>query len=444
MHHIRCNSQIGIESVKMMERIDIILFGVTGFTGKHTLDYLHKFASAKDLTWGVAGRNKTKIVSILAALEQKTGDTRISSVPIIIADVSDDQSIQNMVWKARLIINCCGPYRFIGETVVKACVEAGTHHIDVSGELYYMEKMELDYHKDAEEKNIYIVSACGFNSIPCDMGVLFLQKNFKGTLNSIESFLKFGSDSKSESGSAINNGSWESVVNGLAYAKDLTPIRSKLFANKLPKMKPLLHSSLIPFRNPVGDGWAVLFPGADRSVVLRTQRHLYVHNKLRPVQVQTYFIIQKFWSLILLTLFGALFYIMTQIECGRRLLLKYPRIFSAGFVDTQEPSEEMINKSWFSITLIGKGWREKFSEPDEQFKEPPNKGIMVEVKGTNPGYGATCICLVLAGIVILTETSKMPGKGGVLTPGAAFRNTSLLDQLHENGETFNLIKEFDV
>ncbi|KAL3280430.1 hypothetical protein HHI36_017912 [Cryptolaemus montrouzieri] len=141
----------------MGERLDIILFGVTGFTGKHALGYVHKFTSDKGrhLTWGVAGRNEVKIRTILTNLEKETGDTSISQVPIILADLSDLQSIQNMSQKARLIINCCGPYRFMGESVVKACVEAGTHHVDVSGEPSYMEKIQLDYNEKPKKRNLH-------------------------------------------------------------------------------------------------------------------------------------------------------------------------------------------------------------------------------------------------------------------------------------------------
>ena len=71
-------------------------------------------------------------------------------------------------------------YRFYGETIVKACIEAGASHVDISGEPQYLEQMQLLYSKAAEEKNIYIVGACGFDSVPADMGTIFLQDNFKG------------------------------------------------------------------------------------------------------------------------------------------------------------------------------------------------------------------------------------------------------------------------
>lgn len=85
-----------------------------------------------------------------------------------------------MTGRARVIINCCGPYRFYGEPVIKACLETGTHQVDVTGEPEYMETIQLKYNKEAQEKGVYIVSACGFDSIPTDLGIVFLQKKFSG------------------------------------------------------------------------------------------------------------------------------------------------------------------------------------------------------------------------------------------------------------------------
>lgn len=104
-------------------------------------------------------------------------------IPTIIANVRDEKSLVAMTSRAKLILNCCGPYRFLGEQVVKACIETGTHHIDVSGEPQYMERMQLEYNKPAKDKGIYIVSACGYDSIPTDMGVVFAQKKFEGNKN---------------------------------------------------------------------------------------------------------------------------------------------------------------------------------------------------------------------------------------------------------------------
>lgn len=106
----------------------------------------------------------------------------LNSVPIIIADIEDEESIKKMTAQAKVIVNCCGPYLLYGEVVVKACIETGTHHLDIAAEPQFMEKMELKYNKAAEEKGVYIVSSCGFGSVPTDLGVLFLEKHFEGCI----------------------------------------------------------------------------------------------------------------------------------------------------------------------------------------------------------------------------------------------------------------------
>ena len=43
-----------------------------------------------------------------------------------------------------------------------------------------MELMEEKYHRQAKEAGVFVVSACGFDSIPCDVGVRFTEENFPG------------------------------------------------------------------------------------------------------------------------------------------------------------------------------------------------------------------------------------------------------------------------
>lgn len=71
-------------------------------------------------------------------------------------------------------------YRFYGEKVVKACIEGGANHVDISGEPQYLETVQLKYSKEAEEKGVHVVGACGFDSVPADLGTAFLQESFGG------------------------------------------------------------------------------------------------------------------------------------------------------------------------------------------------------------------------------------------------------------------------
>lgn len=112
------------------ERLDVVIFGASGYTGKYTVYQGVKLL--KGLKWGIAGRSKQKLEAVLQEMGKKAGQD-LSEIPIIIADVSNQQSLVDMAKKAKVIVNCCGPYRHWGEQVVKACVESGTSHVDVSG-----------------------------------------------------------------------------------------------------------------------------------------------------------------------------------------------------------------------------------------------------------------------------------------------------------------------
>lgn len=125
-----------------------------------------------------------------------------------------------------------------------------------------------------------------------------------------------------------------------------------------------------------------------------------------------------------------------------------------------------MNNTVFSVTLVGEGWDQQTTDPSDVHDAPPNKKMTVKVnflllwepslhflilfgihvvqfffkvKGRNPGYGATCTSLVLAAYTILKESDKMPLEGGVLPPGAAFANTSLISELNKHGLTFEVV-----
>lgn len=143
----------------MSDRLDIIIFGATGYTGQFTVQKALTVIPC-DVRWGIAGRNKEKLQKTIDDVTAKTGQD-LSKIPIIIADVSDYQTLVEMAKQARVIVNVCGPYKFHGESVVRACLEGGASHVDISGEMYYMEEMQLKYHEEAKAKGVYIVSACG-------------------------------------------------------------------------------------------------------------------------------------------------------------------------------------------------------------------------------------------------------------------------------------------
>jgi len=418
------------------EKLDVIIFGATGYTGKVAVCEIVKLAKEKNITWGISGRNRNKLDNVLKEAEGKT-DTDLAAIRVIVADVEDESSLREMASQTHVVVNCVGPYRFYGETVVRACIASGAHHLDVSGEPQFMEKMQLDYHKAAEEKGVYAISSCGFDSVPSDLGTVFLMKKFEGDLNSVETYLELGS-TVPLTGAQIHFGTWESAVYGLAHYSELRSLRQKLFPDRLPSFTPKLKRRCL-FKKEQFGGWCVPFPGSDRSVMLRSQRYFFEHEKVRPAQIQSYAIFKSLFAVMVVGIFGLVFLLLSKFSFGRKLLLKYPRVFSGGFISHEGPSEEQRKNSYVDLTLLGEGWKEKLAEPTDQHDSPPNKHIVVKVSGKDPGYGLTCTILLLAAVTVLRESDKMPGRGGVYTPGVAFARTSLLEELDKHGTKFEVL-----
>lgn len=426
----------------MSRAYDIVIFGATGFTGKHTIPQVEKLSkeNGRNYSWAVAGRSESKLLAVLKEMGDKIGKD-LSKTPLIIADVNDVQSLANMAMQARIIINTCGPYKFFGEPVVKACVENGCHHVDVSGEPFFIENMQLKYHEEAQKKGVYIISACGFDSVPADLGLMYLRSQFDGTLNSVETYLTSGVVGGPYPGPSINYGTWESAVHGVGAFAELKDLRRKLYPTKLPKFNPKLSLRGAVHKCSFNNKYALPFMGSDRSVMQRTQRYLYEEEKLRPVQVGTYFCVDSIISILIMAVMGGIFMTLSKFEFGRNLLLKYPGFFSLGFFSHEGPSDEKMQNTKFAITLIGEGWSTKQDDCNADFPTSPDKKVIAQVNGTNPGYGATCMALTLCALTILDDPAKLPKKGGVYSPGATFHNTSIIKELHKNGLTFEVVEK---
>lgn len=413
---------------------DIVVFGVTGFTGQYVLEELSRSVEKEKLKIAIAGRNEKKLKDILQNSSQylESIGEKLGDIPIIIADINNEKSLLEMCQKTQLVLNCVGPYTLYGEPVVKACLVTGTHHLDISGEPLFLENMQLKYHEEAKEKGIYIIGACGFDSIPCDVGISLIKKKFQGDINSVETYLQFNS----RESEPINTGTWKSLVNGIHNAGLLKDVRRQLnqriFKKHAPKY-PYPADYRYYFRSELTNNWYIPFPGSDKTVSVRSQLYNYNVKNERPVQIRTY--LKQPVNLLLLALFGIILFVLSSFEWGRNLLIRHPKFFSGGKFQEGGPTREQVKGSSFSIIFLAKGWNEKL-DPMEKHAEPPNKSMKVVLTAPDAAYISTSACLVKAGIVVLKENDKMPERGGVITPGAAFADTSLVERLQQFGFKF--------
>ena len=151
--------------------------GATGFTGRLTAEYLAVNYGVKNdqFTWAIAGQNKSKLLKLKGHLARFDPDA--GSLPILIAESSDRESLDAMTSQTKVVITTVGPYLKYGADLVVSCAENGTNYCDITGEVLFI-RNSIDHNFKTAQKNLCrIVHCCGFDSVPSDLGVLFLQDN---------------------------------------------------------------------------------------------------------------------------------------------------------------------------------------------------------------------------------------------------------------------------
>ena len=145
---------------------DVVLFGATGFVGILTAEYLAAQAP-EGLRWAIAGRGKEKLERLRDRLPGGAG------VGVLEADVSDPASMRRLAEHARVVATTVGPYLKYGEDLVAACADTGADYLDLSGEPEFVDLTYVRHDARARETGARLVHACGFDSVPHDLGAYF-------------------------------------------------------------------------------------------------------------------------------------------------------------------------------------------------------------------------------------------------------------------------------
>jgi short subunit dehydrogenase-like uncharacterized protein len=150
---------------------DVIVFGATSFVGLLLCRYLATQFEPRTLNWAAAGRSIEKLERMRQSLDSKGAE-----IPLIVADARDENSLVAMCAQTRVVVSTVGPYTLYGEPLVKVCAERGTDYCDLTGEVQWIRRMLDRYETTAGKTGARIVPCCGFDSVPSDLGVHFLQK----------------------------------------------------------------------------------------------------------------------------------------------------------------------------------------------------------------------------------------------------------------------------
>lgn len=297
--------------------------------------------------------------------------------------------------------------------------------------------MQLKYNQQAREKGVFIVSGCGMESIPSEMGISFIKKNFNGTVNSVDNYMRtFYDKGFDPKGPGLNYGTYHSAVIAFSMFFEMQRIRNRLYPRSIPKFKPKAWNRLAHREEAVGGRWSLPLLEPDQSVVNKTQRYLYENEGNRPIQFNPYMTLNSVWFFLSILLVGPLFVILSQFDFGIKILLNFPNFFFLGITEKEGPEEETVEKINFEMTFVAKGWKEK--KVPREVKIPPSKKMIAKVTAKNPAYQATSVSLLLSAKMIIKETSKLP-ESGVLTPGIAFEKTTMIDELKKYGYTFEIL-----
>ena len=151
---------------------DIVAFGASGFTGRLVAEYLAEHYPS-GVKWAMAGRRLEKLASVRDEIKAP------ASIPLIAADSSNAAELAALARRTKVVLTTVGPYQLYGEGLVAACAEAGTDYVDLCGEPAWMRQMIDRYDAKAKASGARIVFSCGFDSIPFDLGVQFVQAHTK-------------------------------------------------------------------------------------------------------------------------------------------------------------------------------------------------------------------------------------------------------------------------
>jgi short subunit dehydrogenase-like uncharacterized protein len=157
---------------------EAIVFGATGYTGKLTAEYITA-NHPTDFRWAIAGRSESKLKTLAAELQAQDPNRNAPNVEVSQLEKND---LLRLAKKTKVLISTVGPYHKYGSAVVEACVETGTHYLDVTGEVPWVRDMIIKYDAKAKESGAIIIPQNGVESAPTDLMCWALVSHIQRTL----------------------------------------------------------------------------------------------------------------------------------------------------------------------------------------------------------------------------------------------------------------------
>jgi short subunit dehydrogenase-like uncharacterized protein len=384
---------------------DVVLFGATGFVGELTAQYLAE-TMPEGGSWALAGRDQAKLVAVRDRLAERRD--HLAKLPLLVADVADAASIRAVAQNARVVITTVGPYLSYGEPLVAACAESGTDYVDLTGEPEFIDLMYVRHHEKAVRSGARIVHACGFDSIPTDLGVLFTLRNLpKDVPVSIDGYVR--------AHGTFSGGTLASLLTSAARPRAVKEAAQQRRAVEPRPEGRRISSRAGRFeRSDAAKAWAVPLPVLDPLVVARSAAGLPDYGpqfRYRHHAAVKHLAVMAGGALGISGLLLA-----AQVPPLRRAA---QRIRKQG----DGPDAELREKSWFTTRFVGRAGDAR---------------VVTEVSGGDPGYGETAKMLGESALCLAFD--EVPRRSGQLTTAVAMGD-ALISRLVAAGIGFTVCEE---
>ena len=377
---------------------DVVLYGATGFTGCQTVEYFARHAPP-GLRWAIAARSRAKLELVRAEAGLDAG-----AVELLVAEGHDQASVDAMVARTSVLLSTAGPFALYGSAIVDACVRLGTHYADITGETPWIRELIDRHHAKAAADGTRIVTCCGFDSVPSDIGTYLLVRTFHeaGTpCAEVRGYYRMAG--------GFNGGTIASIANiyGSAGGKGL--------AEPFLLDPPIAHSAKQvaaskdvrdPFFDERVDTWVGPFlMAAINTRVVRRSAALWAERGDpygRDFSYQEY---ARYGHPLAAAKAIVATAVLGLVDAGMRTSLGR-ELFTALLKPGAGPSTESMDKGFFRTDLLGTG------EDGREMR------CTVRHQG-DPGNRATVRFLCESALALALDADELPPGGGVLTPATA-------------------------
>jgi short subunit dehydrogenase-like uncharacterized protein len=394
----------GMTDTPRAERdLDLVLFGATGFTGRLTAEYLAHHAP-EGLRWRLAGRNPAKLADVRGHLAGI--DPALAALPLLIADATDVESLAAVAVRSRVVISTVGPYLTYGEPLVAACAASGTDYVDLTGEPEFVDRMYVAHHATAVGSGARIVHACGFDSVPHDLGAYYAVKQLPDdvpiTLRGVV-----------RSRATFSGGTFHSAMTQMSRARQMKEASSE---RRRAEGRPAGRSSRAvpgrPHRDSHLGRWLLPLPTIDPIVVARSGAALpsygpdFRYSHYAGIKTLRYAV----GGAVGVGAIG----LAAQVKPVRDSMLR--RIKQG-----DGPDAARREKSWFRVDFVGDGG---------------GRTVHTRVSGGDPGYDETAKMLAESALSLAFDDNP-PIAGQVTTAHAM--GDHLIERLQAAGITFEVL-----